>query len=59
MAYAVPRDAASLLNLVNSWVEVTRAAGGFADAHAYWVRGRALTPEVARWSIGSDVLGWW
>ncbi len=59
VAYAVPRDAASLLNLVNSWVEVTRAAGGFADAHAYWVRGRALTPEVARWSIGSDVLGWW
>ena len=59
VAYAVPRDAASLLNLVNSWVDVTRAAGNFADAHAYWVRGRALTPQVERWSIGSDVLGWW
>ncbi len=59
VAYAVPRDAASLLNLVNSWVDVTRAAGNFADAHAYWVRGRALTPEVPHWSIGSNVLGWW
>ena len=59
VAYAVPRDAASLLNLVNSWIDVTRAAGVFADAHAYWVRGRALTPQVARWSIGSNVLGWW
>ena len=59
VAYAVPRDAASLLNLVNSWVEVSRAAGNFDDAYAYWVRGRALTPQVARWSIGSNVLGWW
>ena len=59
VAYAVPRGAAPLLNLVNSWVAVTHATGGFADAYAYWVRGRALTPQVARWSIGSDVLHWW
>jgi hypothetical protein len=59
VAYAVPRDAASLLNLVNSWIDVTRALGSFADAEAYWVRGRALTPQSARWSIASNVLGWW
>jgi hypothetical protein len=59
VAYAVPRDAASLRNLVNTWVDVASAAGAFDDAYTYWVRGRALTPKGARWSIGGDVLGWW
>jgi Na+/H+-dicarboxylate symporter/ABC-type amino acid transport substrate-binding protein len=59
VAYAMPRDAMSLRNVVNSWVEVASAAGSFDAAYTYWVRGRALTPRGARWSIGSNVLGWW
>ena len=59
VAYAVPRDAASLRNLVNTWVDVASASGAFDNAHTYWVRGRALTPQGARWSIGGNVLGWW
>jgi Na+/H+-dicarboxylate symporter/ABC-type amino acid transport substrate-binding protein len=59
VAYALPTGAASLRNLVNTWIQVTRAAGSFADAYDYWVRGKAQNQRMPRWSIGSNVLGLW
>jgi hypothetical protein len=59
MAYALPRGATALREVVNTWVSVTDAGGGFADAYEYWVRGKAQMPLVPRWSIGHDLLRWW
>lgn len=59
MAYAVPRGAESLRAFVNTWIEFTRALGSFADAHRYWIEGRAQEVRMPRWSIASNVLGWW
>jgi Na+/H+-dicarboxylate symporter/ABC-type amino acid transport substrate-binding protein len=59
MAYALPRGATALRDVVNTWVSVTDAGGGFADAYEYWVRGKAQMPHVPRWSIGHDMLRWW
>jgi Na+/H+-dicarboxylate symporter len=59
LAYAMPRGAGALRDVVNTWVSVTQASGGFTDAYEYWVRGMAQTPYVPRWSIGHDMLRWW
>jgi len=59
VGYGMPRGAVSLRQVVNAWITVARAAGGFDDAYDYWIRGKAQTPREPRWSIGHDVLGWW
>jgi Na+/H+-dicarboxylate symporter len=59
IAYALPLGATSLRVLVNTWVQVTRAAGGFNDAYDYWVRGKAQKVRGPRWSIGHDLFGLW
>jgi ABC-type amino acid transport substrate-binding protein len=59
VAYALPLGADSLRDVVNTWVRVTRANGGFSDAYDYWVRGRAQTDHRPRWSIGHDLMGIW
>ena len=59
LAYTMPRGAIALRDVVNTWVSVTHASGGFTNAYDYWVLGRAQTRHSPRWSIGSSVLGWW
>jgi ABC-type amino acid transport substrate-binding protein len=59
LAYGLPTGAFSFRDVVNSWIDVSRAAGLFTSAYDYWVRGKAQTPHDPRWSIGHDVLGLW
>jgi hypothetical protein len=54
----VPFGESELKNVIDLFVETRQVSGGAREAYDYWVRGRALTPHVARWSILHDVLGW-
>ena len=57
VAYAVPRGAAAWRAYLDTWIEFTRASGGFADARRYWVEGGRWT-SASRWAW-PDVLGLW
>jgi Na+/H+-dicarboxylate symporter len=56
--YAMPAGEVEMRNLVDLWIETRRASGELDDAYEYWIRGRALTPRVPRWSVVRDLLGW-
>jgi ABC-type amino acid transport substrate-binding protein len=58
VVYAMPHGELDLRNLVNLWIETRRSSGELDEAHEYWIRGRALTPRVPRWSVLNNVLGW-
>jgi Na+/H+-dicarboxylate symporter len=58
VVYGVPRGEQELLNLVNLWIEARRANHEESEAYEYWVRGKALTPRIPRWSIAHNVFGW-
>jgi ABC-type amino acid transport substrate-binding protein len=59
VAYGVPMGAIAFRDVVNNWVDVSTAAGLFSDTYDYWVRGKAQAARTPRWSIASNVLGWW
>jgi ABC-type amino acid transport substrate-binding protein len=58
IVYAVPHGELDFRNIVNLWIETRRASGELDEAYDYWIRGRALTPRVPRWSVLNNVLGW-
>jgi len=57
LVYAVPDGEVNLRSLIDLWIETRRASGEADEAYDYWVRGRALRPRVARWSVLRNVLG--
>ena len=60
IAYSVPAHEEPLLALVNAWIEQARANGLIEAKLEYWVHGQGTRAERGpRWSIASDVLGWW
>jgi Na+/H+-dicarboxylate symporter/ABC-type amino acid transport substrate-binding protein len=58
LVYAMPHGELDLRSLVNLWIETRRSSGELDEAYEYWIRGRALTPRVPRWSVLNNVLGW-
>jgi ABC-type amino acid transport substrate-binding protein len=60
IAFTVPEGEEDLLQLVNAWMDQSRASGLLEAKLDYWARGKgARAEEGPRWSIGRDVLGWW
>jgi Na+/H+-dicarboxylate symporter len=59
VVYALPLGEIELRNLVDLWIETRKASGEADEAYQYWIRGKALTRRAPRWSIASNVLGWW
>jgi len=60
MAFMVPKDEESLLDLLNSSADVGAANGLFKQKLDYWVGGTGRqTNDSQRWSIARNVLGWW
>jgi hypothetical protein len=58
LVYALPYGELDLRNLVDLWIETRRVSGDSDEAYEYWIRGKALTPKVPRWSVLRNVLGW-
>jgi Na+/H+-dicarboxylate symporter/ABC-type amino acid transport substrate-binding protein len=60
MAMIVPAGEPALLDFVNAGIDVGLADGVFTEKLDYWIHGQGTVLEQSpRWSIGSDVLGWW
>jgi Na+/H+-dicarboxylate symporter/ABC-type amino acid transport substrate-binding protein len=60
MAMIVPAGEPALLDFVNAGIDVGLADGVFTEKLDYWIHGQGAVQERGpRWSIGSDVLGWW
>jgi Na+/H+-dicarboxylate symporter/ABC-type amino acid transport substrate-binding protein len=59
LSYALPKGEPELLNMVDTFVDVARAAGRLDSARAHWIEGAATRAKQPRWSIARDVLGWW
>jgi Na+/H+-dicarboxylate symporter len=59
VAYAMPKGADALRDVVDTWVGINRVGGSFRSAYDYWVRGLAQAAHAPRWSIGHDLLGLW
>jgi len=57
LVYALPDGEVDLRGVFDLWIETRRASGEADDAYDYWVRGRALRPRVARWSVLRNVVG--
>jgi ABC-type amino acid transport substrate-binding protein len=58
LVYAMPRGEIDLKSVVDLWIETRRTSGDADDAYNYWIRGKALAPRTAKWSVIHDVLGW-
>ena len=58
MAYAVARGNYSLKNFMDNWIELQKYNKKIDKSYNYWVQGKGAEPEVPRWSIKRDVLGW-
>jgi Na+/H+-dicarboxylate symporter/ABC-type amino acid transport substrate-binding protein len=59
LAYAVPQGEPDLLNVVDTFVDVSRANGRFESARRHWILGEATRVQQPRWSLARDVFGWW
>jgi hypothetical protein len=60
ISFTVPEGAEDLLQLLNAWLDESRASGLLEAKLDYWARGKgARAEEGPRWSIGRDVLGLW
>jgi hypothetical protein len=58
VVYALPSGEVDLRNVVDLWIETRRASGEAEEAYDYWIRGKALTPRVPRWSVLGNIFGW-
>jgi Na+/H+-dicarboxylate symporter/ABC-type amino acid transport substrate-binding protein len=58
LVYALPSGEDDLRRIVDLWIRTRQASGEADEAYDYWIRGKALTPHVPRWSVLGDVLGW-
>jgi len=57
-AYPLPRGEQSLVNYVNSWIELKQRDGTIGALYDHWVLGRDAGRGGPRWSVVRDVLGW-
>ena len=58
LAYAVQLRNSHMLRLVNTWLELKQRDGTIQRAFDYWILGRGATPDVPRWSVVRNLLGW-
>jgi Na+/H+-dicarboxylate symporter/ABC-type amino acid transport substrate-binding protein len=59
LAYTVPRGEPDLLNAIDTFIDVQRAAGRLEAARRFWILGEATRVREPRWSVARNVLGWW
>ena len=57
-SYALSQSNISLLNFMNSWLELQKGSGKIDSLYDYWIQGHNASPKQPRWSIAKDVLHW-
>ena len=58
VGYAMPKDADTLVDVVNVWLALKQQDGTIKSLYDYWVQGKLEAIRKPRWSIISDVLHW-
>ena len=43
---------------LQNWLLLKRSRGTFQDLYDYWILGREIVPDNARWCVIRDVLHW-
>ena len=54
----LPKNADSLADIVNVWLDLKQEDGTIKSLHDYWVQGNIESVKKHRWSIIRNVLGW-
>ncbi len=57
-SYAVAQKNISLLNFMNSWLELQHKSGKIDQLYDYWIQGKNAVPKTPRWSVIRNVLHW-
>jgi len=57
-SYALAQSNISLLNFMNSWLELQKGSGKIDSIYDYWIQGHNASPKQPRWSVIKDVLHW-
>ncbi len=58
LAYVIAGRDASMLSMMNTWIELKRSDGTIDELYKYWILGQDNTSRAPRWSIVHDVLHW-
>ncbi len=57
-SYAVAQSNITLLNFLNSWLDLQHSSGLIDSLYDYWIQGKNASPKQPRWSVVKDVLHW-
>ncbi len=57
--YLVPPEDDAWARYINEWVSLKRRDGTVDALFDHWIRGGGAQDQSPRWSIASNVLGWW
>ena len=58
VSYMLPKNADSLAEVVNVWLDLKEEDGTIKSLYDYWVQGKIQSVTKPRWSIIRNVLGW-
>ncbi|MGK7882774.1 MAG: cation:dicarboxylase symporter family transporter [Crocosphaera sp.] len=58
VGYMLPKNADSLADIVNVWLDLKEEDGTIKSLYDYWVQGNIQSVKKPRWSIIRNVLGW-
>jgi ABC-type amino acid transport substrate-binding protein len=58
LGYAMPQGDPSLVEFVDTWIELKRRGGALDALFEHWILGRAAEKKQPRWSVLHDVLHW-
>lgn len=59
MSYAIPKGEKNFLIFLTQWLKAKQYSGVIHHAQEYWVSGKGAEVKEPRWSIITDVLGWY
>ena len=58
VAYMLPKNADSLADIINVWLDLKEKDGTMKSLYNYWVQGNIGSIQKPRWSIIRNVLHW-
>ncbi|MEL4894369.1 cation:dicarboxylate symporter family transporter [Crocosphaera sp. Alani8] len=58
VGYMLPKNANTLTDIINVWLDLKQEDGTIQSLHNYWVQGNIDSIKKPRWSIIRDVLHW-
>ena len=58
LGYAMPLGDATLVEFVNTWIELKQRGGTIEALFQHWILGRGTKEKKPRWSVLHDVLDW-